>query len=97
MNKTVSHQFEWDSKKNELNAEKHGISFKHAIEVFDEPHLRFRSDRSHETRWVALGKSQGCLIAVIYTERNGRIRIISARMARRNEREIYQDRIGDTS
>ena len=89
--------FEWDSSKDEVNKEKHGIRFEDAIELFDAPFLRFRSDRSGEIRWVALGKARGRVIAVIHTEREGRIRIISARMARTKEREIYQQRIGDTS
>jgi uncharacterized DUF497 family protein len=86
--------FEWNSNKGEANEEKHGITFGDAIELFDAPFLRLRSG---EIRWIALGKAQGRVIAVIYTEREGRIRIISARMARTKEREIYQQRIGDTS
>jgi len=93
----ISYDFEWDSNKNEANAEKHGVAFDEAVEVFDEPFLRFRSVRSGETRWIAPGKAKGRVVAVIYTERDGRIRIISARVARRNEREIYQQRVGDTS
>jgi uncharacterized DUF497 family protein len=89
--------YEWDPRKAEVNAEKHGIFFEDAVSLFDEPFLRIRSDRSGEARWLALGKSQDRVIAVIYAERNGRIRLISARMARKYEREIYKDRIGDTS
>ena len=72
------------------------IRFEDAIELFDAPFLRFRSDRSGEIRWVALGKAQGRVIAVIHTEGEGRIHIVSARVARTKEREIYQQRIGDT-
>lgn len=89
--------FEWEADKNESNRKKHQISFEEAAALFEEPFTRIRSDRSGELRWLALGQSQGRIIAVIYTERNGRIRIISARMARKYEREIYKDRIGDTS
>jgi uncharacterized DUF497 family protein len=97
MSEQVLDRFEWDSNKSESNARKHGISFQETVSVFDEPFLKVSSDRSGEARWLALGQSQGRIIAVIYTERNGRIRIISARMARKYEREIYKDRIGDTS
>jgi uncharacterized protein len=90
----LSGQFEWDSKKNEANTEKHGISFGEAIVLFEEPYLRVSSDRSGETRWLAVGKAQGRVIAVIYTERQGRIRIISARAARTSERENYYKIIG---
>jgi len=95
--KVVLDAFEWDSNKGEANKEKHGISFEDAIELFDAPFLRSRSERSGEIRWVAFGRAQRRVIAVIYTEREGRIRIISARMARTKEREIHQQRIGDTS
>ena len=89
--------FEWEADKNESNCRKHSISFQEATALFEGPFLKIRSDRSGEPRWLALGRSQGRIIAVIYTERNGRIRIISARMARKYEREIYKDRVGDTS
>jgi uncharacterized DUF497 family protein len=93
----VSGNFEWDSEKNRTNAEKHGLTFEDAIEVFSEPYLRVRSNRFTETRFVALGKAKGRVIAVIYTERSNGIRVISARMARADERGKYQDRIGDIS
>jgi len=93
----LSAEFDWDSRKNHTNFLKHGISFEEVVSLFEEPYLRIRSDRSEEMRWMALGNAQGRIVAVIYTERNGRIRIISARMARKYEREIYKDRIGDTS
>jgi hypothetical protein len=97
MNDVVSGSFEWDSEKDETNRRKHGIAFKHAATLFEEPYLRVLSTDMREERWVALGRADGQIIAVIYTERNGRIRIISARMARRHEREIYKDRIGGMS
>ena len=86
--------FEWNLEKNEANQKKHGISFEEAIALFNEPYLKISSDRSGETRWMALGKAQGRVIAVIYTERQGRIRIISARAARTSERESYYEIIG---
>ena len=89
--------FEWDSKKNKSNITKHGISFKDAIAVSEEPYLKIVSDRSGEKRSLALGRAQGRIIAVIYTEQQGRIRVISARAARTYEREIYHTRVGDTS
>jgi uncharacterized DUF497 family protein len=50
----VPNQFEWDSKKNEANSEKHGIAFEDAIDIFDAPFLKYPSDRSSETRSVAI-------------------------------------------
>ncbi|TKT71869.1 BrnT family toxin [Afipia massiliensis] len=82
--------FEWDDDKNHRNIEKHGIDFDDAVEVFDGPILLYRSDRNLEERWVAIGKSNDHVIAVIFTRRNDIIRIISARSARKNEKESYR-------
>jgi uncharacterized DUF497 family protein len=82
--------FEWDDDKNRRNIEKHGIDFDDAVEIFDSPVLLYRSDRNHEERWVAIGKSTDHVIAVIFTRRNDTIRIISARSARKNEKESYR-------
>jgi hypothetical protein len=90
----ISGQFEWDSEKNKANQEKHGIAFEDAKNVFDEPYLKLRCADHGETRWIALGCADGRLIAVIYTERQERIRLISARATRKSERQIYQERIG---
>ncbi len=82
--------FEWDENKNQLNLAKHGIDFDDAVEIFDGPILLCRSDRNHEERWVAIGKSNDHVIAVIFTRRNDIIRIISARSARKNEKKSYR-------
>lgn len=82
--------FEWDENKNQLNLTKHGIDFDDAIEIFDDPILSYRSDRNHEERWVAIGKSNDHVIAVIFTRRNDIVRIISARSARKNEKKSYR-------
>jgi uncharacterized protein len=49
-----------------------------------------RSDRAGEVRWKALGEISGVVIAVVYTLRQERSRIISARRAREYEREAYR-------
>jgi uncharacterized DUF497 family protein len=48
-------------------------------------YLASRRDRG-ERRIIAIGQVEGRFISVVYTRRNGRYRIISARPARRNER-----------
>ncbi len=94
---TVLGSFEWDTTKNEGNKAKHKIAFEDAVEVFERPTLKVRSDRHSETRWAVLGEAAGRVIVVICTARNDRIRVISARMARTREREIYRQRFPDTS
>lgn len=85
--------FEWDAEKAEGNLQKHGISFVDAIEVFDDPnHIEDDSSKPEygEIRVKTIGMvREELIIAVIYTDRNQKIRIISARRARKNEKEQY--------
>jgi uncharacterized DUF497 family protein len=86
---------EWDAEKAASNRRKHGIDFDEAIQVFYGPILLYRSDRKEEGRWLAIGESEGRVIAVAFTWRGDRLRIISARRARRNEKRAYhQEKMG---
>lgn len=86
-------EFEWDEDKNQSNLEKHGIDFNDAVRIFEEKVLVYPSPRNEEERFVVLGKWNQRLIAVVFTKRGNVIRIISARIARRKERKLYeQDR-----
>ena len=83
--------FEWDEEKNRINLRKHGIDFIDAAQVFfDEDRIEqldeFHSD--DEDRWQVIGMVEEILF-VIYTEREDRTRIISARKANKRERRIY--------
>jgi hypothetical protein len=80
-------ELEWDAAKDEANRRKHGFDFTYAVRIFDGPvrYLASRRDRG-ERRIIAIGQVEGRFISVVYTRRNGRYRIISARPARRNER-----------
>ena len=79
--------FEWDEDKEEINMRKHGISFKIASKVFlDENRIEIY-DKTHsidEDRFVTIG-SIGEILFVVYTERDSRIRMISARLATNRE------------
>jgi uncharacterized protein len=85
---------EWDGKKASTNLSKHGISFIEATSVLDDPHVLILDDPLHsigELRFLAVGYSnQNQILAVIYTERNNDIRIISARPATRKEQKTYE-------
>ena len=87
--------FEWDSDKATANQQKHGISFAEARDVFDDPH-RLEEDATApqfgEQRTKAIGRLGIVMVTVIYTYRQGRRRIISARRSRRDERERYRRR-----
>jgi hypothetical protein len=82
--------FEWDEAKRLGNIEKHGIDFIRAQRIFDGPVLARQLPYQSEDRWIAIGLVDGREIAVVYTLRAEAIRIISARRARRDEREAYQ-------
>jgi uncharacterized protein len=80
-------QFEWDEAKNEANQQKHGFDFATASRIFNGPIRQSIDPRLWgERRIVATGTVEGRFITVVYTLREGRCRVISARPARRNER-----------
>ncbi|MDE7273946.1 MAG: BrnT family toxin [Lachnospiraceae bacterium] len=85
------HPVERDDQKNEINKNKHGISFETAALVFaDENRIEY-FDRLHsveEDRYVVLGRVNDILF-VVYTEREDASRLISARVATAAERRIY--------
>ena len=88
-------EFEWDSRKAELNLKEHGVSFDEATTVFRDTLSITIADPDHsdsEGRFVDIGMShRGQLLVVSYTERNDRIRIISARPPTRAERKSYEE------
>lgn len=85
-------QFEWDESKAQRNFEKHGVTFEEAAEIFLDPfHVVGDASANCETREFALGYSIAeRLLLVVYLERGERIRMISARVATRTERRLYE-------
>jgi len=80
--------FEWDASKARANLKKHGVSFEHAAEAFDDAFAlieEYITADYGEDRFVLIGRAFGGILAVIYTERGERIRIISAREANAHE------------
>jgi uncharacterized protein len=85
--------FVWDETKRRSNLEKHGLDFKDAHLVYDDPDkLTYESDRPGERRLLdpAVAVVKGRLLALIYTERGEAVRVISFRAASREEREQYE-------
>lgn len=85
--------FEWDAAKNAGNLAKHGIDFEDAILIFDGPVLESADDRRDygEARVLAFGVVDDRELAVVYTIRGVRRRIISARRAHSRERKAYRE------
>ena len=88
-------EFENDSAKAALNFKKHKVSFEEAASVFGDRMAYTFTDPDHsigEERWLMFGLSRmSRVLAVIYSHRRGKYRIISARMATRHERKIYEE------
>ena len=88
-----SDDFEWDDAKAEANFKKHKISFEDAAKAFADPFGFIEQDLTEdygEDRFMTVGIVGGLLIAVIYTERGDRVRIISARKANTHEQRAYR-------
>jgi len=89
-------QFEWDNEKSVLNIKKHNVSFKEASTVFKDSFSLSFYDPNHsieEDRYILIGISQNeNFLVIAYTERNDKIRIISARKGNKKERESYESK-----
>ena len=87
--------FEWDEAKNQANIRKHGVSFETARRTFDGPVLTWVDERMDygEVRHVSIGKAGNAVVVVAHTDRDGRMRLISARPASRKERQAYHERV----
>ena len=86
-------KFEWDDQKNQTNILKHGINFEDAKAIFEDVRLTAVDTRQPygELRKISLGTIHGRICVVVYTERRGAIRIISARKANQRERRRYYE------
>jgi uncharacterized DUF497 family protein len=86
--------FEWDPAKGRANESKHGVSFSEASEVFGDDHASTVPDPDHsaeEDRHLIFGISKaGRFLVVSYTQRNNRVRLISARQMTPRERRAYE-------
>ncbi len=89
---------EWDKNKNSANIKKHGVSFKEAAEVLDDPfHISLLDTRFDyfEERWITIGAAKNGKIIVVghlyrLTESEEAVRIITARKATNKERIQYE-------
>ena len=103
-NKKMIEEIESDPRKAQSNEKKHkkrgiGLTFKEAEEVFLDPYAIEVFDAVNstieESRYRVLGRvRRQIVVVVVYTPRGGKSRIISARYATPNERQVYYDRLG---
>ena len=84
--------FEWDMGNLSKNVEKREVSHLEAEEVFFNEPLVVSDDRKHpqnESRWFVLGVTdKGRKLMIVFTIRDSRIRVISARAMSRKESDL---------
>jgi uncharacterized DUF497 family protein len=88
-------RFEWEPEKDQQNRAEHGVSFDEASSVFGDPFTTTIDDPDHssdEHRFLTTGYSnQQRLIIVAHTDRDERVRLISAREVTAAERHVYEE------
>ena len=86
--------FEWDSKKAITNFRKHKVKFEMAAEAFFDPFVCYLDEQivGSELRERLVGlTTTWVLLLVVYMLRGDVIRIVSARMVTKAEREVYEN------
>ena len=88
-------EIEFDPRKSRANLEKHGIDLPTAARIWDGAVIEWEDDRRNygETRIIGLGTIEGRVFVVVYTWREDRRRLISARKANTDESQIYRSAI----
>ena len=86
--------FNWDAKKTVSNIKKHGVSFEEASTVFLDVLSITGADPDHsdsEERWITFGNSAlNKFLVVSHTDKDETVRIISARLGTKFERNLYE-------
>ncbi|MEB3160661.1 MAG: BrnT family toxin [Synechocystis sp.] len=85
--------FDWDEQKNQKNISKHGLDFRDAIQLFEQPMLTQFDGRDNygEDRYSGIGFLESRVVVIIYTEPDHEtIRIISLRKALSYERRRFE-------
>jgi uncharacterized DUF497 family protein len=84
--------FEWDEAKSQRNLNERGFGFEYAARVFLGPTLERPDNRREygEVRIQAIGRVIDDILFVVYTDRGDARHIISARLASRKERRLWQ-------
>jgi uncharacterized DUF497 family protein len=84
-------EFEFDEHKSQANKRKHGLDFVEAQALWDDPELlEIPLESDDEQRLLAIGLIGGKHWTAIITYRQARVRLISVRRSRDDERELYE-------
>ncbi len=90
---TFDIEFEYDPEKSRSNIKKHGISFEDAKRIWMADHADMDTQAIIEVRKMVVGLVFSKIYTCVYTYRNGKVRIISARRSRPLEERAYRERI----
>lgn len=86
--------FEWDRANIDKNQLKHNVHFRECEQVFGNTPLLLSFDKIHsklEIRFYVLGRTDdNRSLFIVFTVRDNKIRIVSARHQSRKERKIYE-------
>ena len=84
-------EFEFDLEKSINNKNKHGIDFYEAQILWQDPdRIEIPAKDLDEQRYLLIAIFKEKLWSAIYTYRKDKIRVISVRRSRKNEKEIYE-------
>ena len=83
-------EYEWDDDKRDANLEKHRLDFNLVYRFQWRTASTRASERRGELRFLSYGYIGERIHAVIYTIRDGKIRVISLRRANARERRDYE-------
>jgi uncharacterized DUF497 family protein len=84
-------EFEFDADKSDGNKKKHGIDFREAQALFDDPDLiEIPAKTTDEPQFLVIGKIADKHWSGVVTYRGERTRIISVRRSRKEEVDLYE-------
>lgn len=93
---TESYKFDWVKGNREKNLKKHDVTDSECEEAFfDENKIQFKDvlHSGKEERFILLGKTkESRLLFVVYTLRDNKIRVVSARDVNKKERKLYEEK-----
>ena len=86
-------EFDFDPVKSRINKQKHGIDFREAQKLWNDAYrIIIPAKNLDEPRYLLMGMLYDKIWSAIFTVRENKIRIISVRRARKNEKQIYEGR-----
>jgi uncharacterized DUF497 family protein len=84
-------RYEYDLNKSLVNKQKHGLDFEEAQALWlDNDRIEMSANSKTEPRYAVIGSMFGAVWVAFCTDREGGIRIISVRRARKVEEELYE-------